>query len=317
MFDFHNADLITAKISKINDRRAYDKSCLDLAYVARKLVFLPGSKRAVFRCVLNIAMKMQNHGDDRAHRGFIIQYPKYLNYNVDEALFESATCMWLESGGTYTFKDELRNLSLNSNERPFRRAMQFMDDCTRSVILENVFTTIAFEWTPSRQDGRTPPHELADMVKSYAIQANAACRDRPRIENVRTAQRRGPYRIQPIPHIPPFYGVESSRHTCFWGCPNALDRWVWLTKERRFAVRPCDRDWGDPNEAAVQAEWCQHERDDLHPSHPWNRRRLWLETRAEREKAGTTAVSYYLLPRDKLSEHLRDLVDENPRVEES
>jgi len=284
----YDAEALSLKLQHFIHRgRACWKGDLsDAAEAAIRILTLPGSNKTAYTNLLQIAREMQQDGEASLGREPRFCYTKKLGYRMDEALLEAAVWKWVDSNGSYTFENDIKHLNKYSNGRPMRRAMQFMDCCTRPILLRDVYQKIAQRWTSKNQERL--PSEIALIIGEYAFNASVACAGLP--SAVHTLSEWAPYLVNDTPYHSGHMkyskrykcpkklcpdGLKHDHDRIFWWA--AIKHYTWMAGVCKHAILPQGR-----------KEIQKYQDGDLDWRHVWNANRRWPETAEERDEAGTS-----------------------------
>jgi len=280
----YDAEAVSLKLQHFIHRgRACWKGDLsDAAEAAIRILTLPGSKKTAYTNLLQVAREMQQDGEASLGREPRFCYTKKLGYRMDEALLEAAVWKWVNSNGRYTFENDVKHLNKYSNGRPMRRAMQFMDCCTRPILLRDVYLKIAQRWTSKNQERL--PSETALIIGEYAFNASVACAGLP--SAVHTPSEWAHYLVDDdLYHLEhPKYGMEFKcpKGLCLNGLAPDYDHIFWSAASKHYI-------WMDGVcKHAISPQMQEYQDSDLEWRHVWNANRCWPETAEERDKAGTS-----------------------------
>jgi len=227
--DVYDAQVLSVKFRDVIWSPSREENIQDLAEAALRLVDIPGDMTVTYTCLLHVAGKLQSRGAESSLATGPFFFNRSLSYRIDEALLKAAVWLWVDSRGTYTFEGAIAFLSYSSNGRPMRRAMHFMDECTRPVQLQQVYTRIAQGFASNKETRLST--EIALTIRDHIWKASTAYKQLPFLETVHQAWASGSASDCGRP------STCFTERRCPYHSPSSRARF-WLAKQRKYCFRP-------------------------------------------------------------------------------
>lgn len=231
-----------------------------IAECAMKLLTFPDADKHAVLCLRCLVAIAQNLNLDDSN-----SYLQTMWFRMDEAMLTAAVSVWVQFGGKFKFDAELDQLLPQSGGQPCRRTMQFMDDCTRGLYLQEIYTNVLQGWRPNEKSDRRLPQELVDMIWKYSMDDCEAVSNMPDPCGNGSRWRlsvhfeRLAFDCVPQPWLedasedhPPLkrcHYCDKGRCGCF------VERLFWEAKSRQYCVRPCVNDDNKEEFEKDKASW--------------------------------------------------------------